>query len=271
MPLPAPRTLSPSKVTSFTACPLAFRLSLIDHLPEPPSPQAVKGTLVHAALERLFWHHPAGSRTPAAAAAELDRAWEDLAEDPEFTALELGPEEAETFRTDAAGLLERYFRLEDPDAVEPVGVELLLEAEIGGVRLRGIIDRLDRRADGELVVVDYKSGRAPSERHEQGRLVGVHVYALLCEQVLGQVPAEVRLLYLRDPVEVVARPTAQSLRGQRQRTLAVWAAIERACEREDFRPSPGPLCKFCGFQDYCPSFGGTPPVYGEPVPVALAS
>ncbi len=60
MALRLPRTLSPSKVSSFTSCPLAFRFSQIERLPEPPSPPAVKGTLVHAALERLFWHHPAG-------------------------------------------------------------------------------------------------------------------------------------------------------------------------------------------------------------------
>jgi hypothetical protein len=33
-------------------------------------------------------------------------------------------------------------------------------------------------------------------------------------------------------------------------------AIERACEREDFRPNPGRLCDWCGFKAYCPSFGG---------------
>ncbi|MGH9047395.1 MAG: PD-(D/E)XK nuclease family protein, partial [Acidimicrobiales bacterium] len=51
MALALPRTLSPSKASAFTDCPLAFRYSIIDHLPEPPSPHAVKGTLVHAALD----------------------------------------------------------------------------------------------------------------------------------------------------------------------------------------------------------------------------
>src|SRR5258708_1531577 len=49
MALTLPRTLSPSKVVAFTNCPLAFRFSQIERRPEPPSPPAVKGTLVHAA------------------------------------------------------------------------------------------------------------------------------------------------------------------------------------------------------------------------------
>jgi putative RecB family exonuclease len=49
-----PHGLSPSKVESFKSCALAFRFSAIDRLPEPPSPWATKGTLVHRALELLF-------------------------------------------------------------------------------------------------------------------------------------------------------------------------------------------------------------------------
>jgi putative RecB family exonuclease len=260
MALSPPRSLSPSKVSSFTGCPLAFRFTIIDRLPEPPSPQAVKGTLVHAALEGLFWHHPAGRRDRAAALGELESAWVRLrATDPEFAALDLSEEEAEAFLSDAALLVDNYFQLEDPDRVHAVGVELGLEADVGRLRLRGIIDRLDLTDDGELVVVDYKTGRAPSLRFERTKLAGVHTYALLCERVLGRPPAEVRLLYLRDPVALTAVPNQQSLLGQERRTLAVWSAIERACDREDFQPRPSPLCGYCNFQSLCPAFADRVP------------
>lgn len=264
MPATPPRTLSPSKVSSFTDCPLAFRFSIIDRLPEPPSPSALKGTLVHAALEGLFWHHSPGERTRVAAEHELASAWSSLQSDPELVALGMTTDQAAVFFDDARALVSNYFELEDPDAVHAVGVELGLEAMVGDVRLRGIIDRLDLTDDGRLVVVDYKTGRAPAVRFEQGRLTGVHTYALLCERVLGRMPVEVRLLHLRDPVVITAVPTEQSLRGQRQRTVAVGQAIRRACDRDDFRPRPGPLCRFCNFQSRCPAFGAS----AEPVPAA---
>lgn len=265
MGLTLPRSLSPSRVTSFTDCPLAFRLRAIDRIPEPPSPHATKGTLVHHVLERLVWDHPPGARTLEAAAEELDRAWTTLVGDPLFAELQLDSEEAETFRADAWELVANYFSLEDPDTVDAVGVEILLEADLGGLRLRGIIDRLDITPGGELVVVDYKTGRAPEPRYERAKLTGVHLYALLCEMTLGKVPAEVRLLHLREPMTISAAPNGQTLRGQRQRTLAVWRAIERACEHVDFRPRPSPLCQYCSFQAFCPAFGGTPPVAGYEV------
>ena len=223
----------------------------------------MKGTLVHAALEALFWRHPAGSRSLDNALGELAAAWERLGTDPEFVALELSPGDAEAFLADAEVLVRNYFELEDPDGVRAVGVELGIETDLAGMRLRGIIDRLDIDDHDDLVVVDYKTGRAPSVRFEQARLSGVHIYSLLCERVLGRVPVAVRLLHLRDPVAITAVPTEQSVRGQRQRTTAVWQAIERACAREDFRPRPGPLCAYCNFQALCPAFGGSVPVVAE--------
>ena len=254
MALQLPRTLTPSKVTAFTNCPLAFRYTVIEHRPEPPSPHAVKGTLVHAALEGLFWNHAPAGRTRAAAGHELARAWAELGSDPEFIALGLGADDASAFLADADTLLDNYFRLEDPTTVHTIGVELGVEIESDGLRLRGIIDRLDIGPDGALTVVDYKTGRAPSERYEQGKMGGVQTYALLCEKVLGRAPVEVRLLHLRDPVALSAGATPQTLRGQQRRTSAVWNAIERACVNEDFRPKVGPLCQFCHFKPSCPAF-----------------
>lgn len=255
MPLPLPTSLSPSKVSSFTDCGLAFRFSAIDHLPEPPSVAATRGTVVHAALERLFCLEP-HERTQTRSLACLEEAITELRSDPEFTGLELDDDAEATFLAEARALLEKYFRLEDPTTITPIGIELKLEVEVGGVRLRGIIDRLERDADGELVVTDYKTGRAPGERQEQQRLAGVAFYSLLCERLFGRRPAKVQLLYLADPLAIISVPTDRSTRGVERKLAAVWTAVERACEREDFRPNPGRLCDWCGFKAYCPSFGG---------------
>jgi putative RecB family exonuclease len=269
VPFVPPRSLSPSKVTSFRDCALAFRFNTIDRLPDEPTVWTVKGTLVHRALERLFWHHDQGERSPAAARGELARSWEVLQHDAEFLSLALTPDQADQFLAEAESLVQNYFSLEDPDEVTPVGIEITLEAQVGGVRLRGIIDRLDRTPEGDLVVVDYKTGRAPSAAFEQSKLIGVHIYALLCQEVLGRRPVEVRLLHLKEPTIIVAEPSEQALRGHRQKTLAVWSAIERACHDEDFRPRTSPLCNFCRFRDFCPAYGGDPEqaavVLGSPV------
>ncbi len=252
-----PGSLSPSSVSSFKDCPLAFRFAYVDRLPEPPSAAASKGTLVHRTLEHLMCRAPA-ERTLDAALDDLARARADLQDHPDLTGLDLTVDEWEAFHTDARRMVERYFELEDPTTVHPIGLELKLAAKIGKVTLRGIIDRLEIADDGEWVVTDYKTGSVPSEQRERSRLAGVHMYALLCEQMLGRRPARVQLLYLSKPEAIIAEPTEQSVTGVARRTSAIWSAIERACATEDFRPSPGPLCSYCAFQPYCPAYGGDP-------------
>jgi putative RecB family exonuclease len=256
--LPLPSSLSPSKVSAFKDCALAFRFAAIDRLPEPPSPWTAKGTLVHRALERLFAHVPVGSRTVDAALDQLALARPEVFADPEYAGLFADPADADELVADAAQLVRNYFVLEDPNQVNTIGLEVTLEARLGKLRLRGIIDRLDLGPDGELVVVDYKTGRAPGAAYEQQKLGGVHFYAYLCEQMLGRRPARVQLLHLREPMIIESIPTEQSTRGLATRAAAVWTAVERACQADDFRPKPGRLCDYCAFKAYCPAFGGDP-------------
>ena len=270
MTLPLPTSLSPSKVSSFKDCALAFRFSAIDRLPEPASPWATKGTLVHRALELLFWEEPQGNRSLDVALTKLDRARAEMQSDPEFVELGLTAEEEAAFAADAEVLVRGYFALEDPDQVRVVGTELRLEVQLGSLMLRGIIDRLELDDDGELVVTDYKTGRAPWAAQEQSRLGGVHFYAFLCEQVLGRRPARIQLLHLREPVAISTVPSEQSIRAMQTKTRAIWSAVELACEREDFRPKTSRLCDYCAYKAYCPAWGGDPSL-ARPVELATSA
>jgi putative RecB family exonuclease len=268
MALPLPTSLTPSKVASFKDCALAFKFSTIDRLPEPPAPYTTKGTLVHRALELLFCKD-AGERAMPVALRCLQRAQEELRQDPEYTGLNLTPDEETTFYAEAEALLRNYFLLEDPSTIHPIGIELKLEVELGSLRLRGVIDRLELDA-GKLVVTDFKTGKAPNQRYEQGRLGGVHFYAFLCERLFGRRPDRIQLLYLQEPVAIIAEPTEQSIKGLEQRASAIWQAVERACETENFRPRPSGLCEWCSFREYCPAWGGDPAKARELLPLVPA-
>ena len=63
---PAPRrpALSPSRAADFKQCPLLYRFRAIDRLPEVPGRAQVRGTLVHAVLERGSTTCPPPIATP---------------------------------------------------------------------------------------------------------------------------------------------------------------------------------------------------------------
>ena len=260
MGLQVPGSITASKVSSFKECGLAFRLSVIDKIPQPVTIWTLRGTLAHAVLDRLYFRINPAERTRVVAADLVDELWDEVIVSGTLKDL-LGtrctPELSMQLYRDTKTLVLKDFEAEDPTNVQAIATELRLEATLGGVTMRGVIDRLDRNEDGTLTVTDYKTGKLPGEVQENERLTGVYFYALLCEKVLNVRPSKVQLIYLKDATRIIAVPTEQTLRGLTSKTAAIWRAVCSACEREDFRPRPSKLCRFCCYQIYCPAHGGS--------------
>jgi putative RecB family exonuclease len=259
-------SLSPSRASDFMSCPLLYRFRVIDRLPETPSPDAVRGTVVHAVLERLF-DLPAADRTPHRANSMLQPTWSDLLEaEPELGEMfgEEGPDLA-TWMSQCRSLLERYFTLEDPRRLEPaereVYVETLLES---GLLLRGYIDRVDVAPGGEVRIVDYKTGRAPAEHFEAKALFQMKFYALVVWRTRGVLPHMLQLVYLGSGEMLRYVPEERDLLATERKVEALWAAIHRATETGEWRPNRSALCAWCDHQALCPAWGGTPPPLPEP-------
>jgi putative RecB family exonuclease len=130
MALDLPRTLTPSKVTAFTNCPLAFRFTVIEHRPEPPVTPRGQGNAGALRPRRPLLEPRAGGPH---AGRPPDTSWRapgpSSASDPEFIELALGPGRRRAFLADADTLVDNYFRLEDPTTVHTIGVELGVEIE----------------------------------------------------------------------------------------------------------------------------------------------
>ncbi|MFJ9580025.1 RecB family exonuclease [Streptomyces sp. NPDC101191] len=274
----APMSLSPSRASDFMQCPLLYRFRVIDRLPEKPSAAATRGTLVHAVLERLF-DAPAVERTAPRAKALIPGQWDRLlASRPELGELfaeggdgagdptEPPAERLARWLSEAERLVERWFTLEDPTRLEPAERELFVETELAsGLRLRGVIDRVDVAPTGEVRIVDYKTGKAPRPEYSEGALFQMKFYALVVWRLKNVVPRRLQLVYLGSGEVLTYDPVEADLLRVERKLLALWEAIRLATETGDWRPRPTKLCGWCDHQAVCPEFGGTPPVYPLPV------
>ena len=258
-------SLSPSRASDFKTCPLLYRFRSIDRIPERPTKEQARGTVVHAVLERLFDLPPHG-RTADAALAMVEPEWHRLRE-AEPVREQLFAEDSDgsqlaAWLDSARGLVAGYFTVEDPQVLSPAGREELVEAVLpDGLLLRGYVDRLDVAATGELRVVDYKTGGTPREAFEAKALFQMKFYALVLWRTRGVVPRELRLIYLADRDVLTYRPDAEELVRFERTVVAIWRAIERAVRTEDFRPNPSRLCDWCDHHERCPAKGGTPPPF----------
>ncbi|WP_319433509.1 RecB family exonuclease [Mycobacterium sp. RTGN5] len=261
--------LSPSRAADFKQCPLLYRFRAVDRLPEPPSTAQLRGSVVHAALEQLYGM-PAAERGPQTALSLVDSAADRvLAEHPDL-ADGFTDEQRATLLTEARALLTGYYRLEDPTRFDPQSCEQRIEVELAdGTLLRGFVDRIDVAGTGELRVVDYKTGKAPSAAWAMAEfkaLFQMKFYAVALLRSRDVLATRLRLIYLADGQVLDYTPELDELLRFEKTLMAIWRAIQSAGATGDFPPKPSRLCNWCSHQSLCPAYGGTPPPYpGWPV------
>ncbi len=261
-------SLSPSRASDFMSCPLLYRFRVIDRLPEAPSIDAVRGSVVHKVLEDLF-DLPSTDRTPERANALLPGAWERLLEaEPELAEMFGGPgvdggpagPDLLTWLDQCRALLGRYFTLENPQRLEPAEREVHVITQLdSGLHLHGYIDRVDVAPTGELRIVDYKTGKSPGEHFEAKALFQMRFYALVVWRTRGVIPRMLQLVYLGNGEMLRYEPTEHDLLATERKVRALWDAITRANETGDWRPRKSVLCGWCDHKAICPAWGGVPP------------
>jgi len=265
-------SLSPSRANDFKTCPLLYRYKTIDRLPEPPSSDALRGTIVHEALERIY-DLPQGTRTIEHAHNFMNAAWTNaIAEDEKVTELFAGQNEIEIWLESGRELINRYFLLEDPNSLQPtereVHVEFLLDS---GLLLHGYVDRLDQARTGEIRIVDYKTGKSPKEGYEDKAFFQLKFYALVIWRSRGTAPKVLKLIYLGNSQTLPLEIDESDLLAVERSISALWSSIKQNHLSGNWPATPSRLCDWCSFKQFCPSFGGTllplPPV--PPVPESL--
>ncbi len=259
MKSPRPAALSASSSREYLQCPLKYRYSQVDRIPQPPTVATIRGTLVHAVLENLFDLAPS-ERSWDAANSLLEPAWQKLSDrNPAYQSTIDRDSSVVTLFAESKGLLGTYFALENPEFLAPAARESFVEARLSsGLLLRGIIDRIDKAPDGRLRVVDYKTGKSPSRRFMEEALFQMRFYVLLLEAT-GQNPTRLQLLYLKDGQVLTLDPIPEDIARFEQELHSVWQRIHADATSGNFTPRQTPLCNWCPFQSGCPLFGGQVP------------
>ncbi|MGH3097639.1 MAG: RecB family exonuclease [Streptosporangiales bacterium] len=246
---------TPSRLATWLDCPRRYRMAYLDRPRPPKGPPWAHNSLgasVHSALAG-WWRLPVHRRTPEAAARLLDEGWltDGYADD----------QQSGQARERARAMVERYAAELDPYD-EPVGVERVVSTRTEALALSGRVDRLDDRG-GELVVVDYKTGRHALTVDDARASMALALYAVCSERVLRRPCRRVELHHLSTGEVLSWEHGEPGLRRQLGRAEDIGreaAAADEAYreglseERMDevFPARPGPQCHWCDFAQHCP-------------------
>ena len=219
--------LSPSRAGDFMTCPLLYRFRTVDRLPEPPSPDATRGTLVHQVLEDLF-DLPAAERTPEQARDLLVPAWERLLEaEPElaemFTAVE-GPAPARGagWRPAATSSTATSPSRTRACSSRPSASSTSRRCSTPGCCCAASSTGSTSPPTARIRVVDYKTGTAPARGFEAKALFQMKFYALVIWRTRGVVPAMLQLVYLGNGELLRYVPDEQDLLATERKVEAIW-------------------------------------------------
>jgi RecB family exonuclease len=252
---------TPTRLNTWLDCPRKYRFAYLDRPAPPKGPPWAHNSLgasVHNALAG-WWRLPRRERTVTAAGDLLESGW--------LTDGYADEAQSQEHRLDCRQMVEGYVAGLDPDC-EPVGVERTVATRTDLIAVSGRIDRLDdRRSDGgqpgELVVVDYKTGRHVLTVDDARTSIALALYALAAGRVMRRPCRRVELHHLPTGKVVAWEHTPESLARQLGRAEAIAEECARADEQykaaavglaadDVFRPRPNPGCGWCDYRTRCP-------------------
>ena len=252
------KNLSPSRASQFKTCPKQFKYANVDKILEPTNEVQAKGTTVHQALEDLF-DLPSEERTTEKLHNLFREAWTKVRGNDEHHNLFSSIEEERDWGLEGLKLLNNYMTLEDPRSFEPIERERWVRGTIEDLNLRGILDRMDRNDNGELIIVDYKSGKAPLAKYKEPRFFALKLYALLIKEETGEMPVELKLIYLQNSTIHTLKIDNEILEQAKQEILEVWNNIKIAFQNNEFPPIKNALCDWCYYKPICPIYNPDAP------------
>jgi putative RecB family exonuclease len=247
------KNLSPSRASQFKTCPMQFKYANVYKIKEPTNEVQAKGTTVHEALEKLY-DLPQDERNLDNLHNLFRKVWTDVRNNDEHVHLFDTQDKEREWGIDGLKLLSNYFTLEDPTKFEPLERERWVRGAIDDLNLRGILDRMDKNEKGELIIVDYKSGKAPIAKYKEPRFFALKLYALLIKDEIGETPAELKLIYLQNSTIHSMKVDDEMLENARIEILEIWNNIKESFKKNDFPTIKNTLCDWCYYKPICPEF-----------------
>ena len=261
-----PKAFSHSQFRAYGECPLGYALANVYRVPIDDRKGYFEfGTAIHGAFETFTI-----ARREARAAGLPD---------PSFEALESAfgnvfkpesfpdTEAAQHYRDRSGPTLRRFFDRELANASEALLFEarFLLELDPGDgsepVRVVGYIDRIDRLPDGSIEVIDYKTGKAKSQRDvDDDDQLSMYALALREGAVIDPAtsqplpaPSKLTLYFTESDLALSTMRTDEQLDAFRAQTLD----IARRIRSGDFAANPDyRRCSWCDWRRLCPSRWG---------------
>lgn len=251
---------SQSKMGLYRECPLKYKFRYILKIPEKPKYFFTFGTILHSVMEYLYSTQqfpPLEDTLKFFKQKWSAQTWQEKG----YGSLE---KEQEGF-LEGQEIIKKYYAKHLADNLHPLSTEMKVYADIDGLTVMGIVDRIDYLGDGKLAILDYKTGKTLKREPDQ---------LMFYQKLLENSPKLLPLVQARD-IEVqkisiekmlfyhLPTLTEDSFKPVSAAELdAFWKGAMKTAENilaEKFEPTPSEQsCRWCDYRGSCPVWNLNP-------------
>lgn len=241
---------SHSQLNTFNTCPRQYHYRYLLKIPTPMNGAASFGSAMHNTLQAFYQLVEQSKQATLFQEYEEDLSLEKLLSIYENKWIDVGfesPQHREALKKRGAEILETFYGHFKEGVPNIVYLEKGFKLKVGGYTLTGRIDRADRLPDGTLEIIDYKTGRAKTQKQVDNDQQ-LMIYALAAKECFGQPASKLTLYFLDEDVKISTEPDEKKLDKLKEKVVKTADKINSS----DFTPTPGPFaCKFCPFNKIC--------------------
>jgi DNA helicase-2/ATP-dependent DNA helicase PcrA len=236
--------LSASAIDTYENCPLKFKFSYHLKIPTGPQPALTFGNIMHQSVRRYFELRKLGPVSLDALLAYFEQIWKDAGFEDEY--------QEQAYKKAGTEQLRTFVKRHEASSTLPISAEAHFALDLGDVVLEGRIDQINPLKDHHVELVDYKTGRPPSQK-DADKSLQLSVYALAARDQMQLKPDRLTFYSLTNnqPVSTVRTPKDLENVTRKVREVATQIRLQL------FPPQPGFVCKYCDYVMICPAHEDT--------------
>ncbi len=241
-----------SALQTFNQCPQKYKFQYIDRIRAPKNKEAIFGTKIHDTLKFFHSQHMGWPTLD-----EMLNYFKDIWTSKPFQS----EEEDIIYFSQGIKMLKKYYKyfLKNREEFTVLDTESRFKIPIKHPKhnktceLVGKIDRIDKRSDGKIEVIDYKTSKSlpPQSKIDNDLQLSLYCLAVFIKWPnLNKDIKDIKLTFhfLKHSEVLTTSRTKQQLEDIKNQ---IWDKVNEI-EKKEFKPIPSGLCDWCGYKDICP-------------------